>query len=126
MFAAIEAAPTKNERPSGGKRYWPQIATSVFVPVLLLGVIEGALRLFGVGFSTDLTVPCTVQGHAAACYKQFFSTAGSPPGMIKEPQAYAIPAEKPLGTFRIFVRVEWAAMGGPQPSYPLSLFLQMI
>src|ERR1039457_2941559 len=126
MFAAIEAAPTKNERPSGGKRYWPQIATSVFVPVLLLGVIEGALRLFGVGFSTDLTVPCTVQGHAAACYNLFFPAPFFPPGMIKTPQAYAIPAEKPQGTFRIFVLGESAAMGDPDPAYAFSRYLEVM
>jgi tetratricopeptide (TPR) repeat protein len=126
MSAAIEAAPTKNERPSGGKRYWPQIATSVFVPVLLLGVIEGALRLFGVGFPTDLTVPCTVQGHAAACYNLFFPAPFFPPGMIKTPQAYAIPAEKPQGTFRIFVLGESAAMGDPDPAYAFSRYLEVM
>src|SRR3984957_15044422 len=99
MPAAIQAAPPQNER---GRRYWPQIATAI-VPVLLLGMAEAGLRLFGVGFPTALTVPCTVQGHPAACYNLFFPAPFFPPGMIKTPQAYAIPTEKPQGPFRIFV-----------------------
>ncbi|MGD1077691.1 MAG: hypothetical protein ABR881_05155 [Candidatus Sulfotelmatobacter sp.] len=126
MPAAIEAAPTKNEGRSGGKRYWPQIASAVLVPVLLLGVIEGALRLFGVGFPTDLTVPCTVKGQPAACYNLFFPAPFFPPGMIKTPQAYSIPAEKPPGTFRIFVLGESAAMGDPDPAYAFSRYLEVM
>ena len=96
------------------------------MPVLLLGVIEGALRLFGVGFPTGLTVPCTVQGKAAACYNLFFPAPFFPPGMIKTPQAYAIPAEKPQRTFRIFVLGESAAMGDPDPAYGFSRYLEIM
>lgn len=122
----MEAAPTKNERPSRGRRYWPQIATAVLVPILLLGVMEAALRLFGVGFPTDLTVPCTVQGQAAACYNLFFPAPFFPPGMIKTPQAYAIPVEKPQATFRVFVLGESAAMGDPDPAYAFSRYLEVM
>ena len=95
---------TEIEKSARGWRFWaPRIATSIFIPVLLLGIAEGALRLLGVGFQTDLTVPCTVQGHAASCYNLFFPAPFFPPGMIKTPQAYAIPAVKPQGTYRIFV-----------------------
>ncbi len=124
MPAAIEAATAKNERRS--KRYWPQIATAVLVPVLLLGMIEAALRLFGVGFPTDLTVACTVKGQAAACYNLFFPAPFFPPGMIKTPQAYAIPVDKPQGTFRIFVLGESAAMGDPDPAYAFSRYLEVM
>jgi tetratricopeptide (TPR) repeat protein len=96
------------------------------VPILLLGLIEGGLRLFGVGFSTDLTVPCTQQGRAAACYNLFFPAPFFPPGMIKTPQAYAIPVEKPPGTFRIFVLGESAAMGDPDPAYGFSRYLEVM
>jgi tetratricopeptide (TPR) repeat protein len=118
---------TDIEKPVRGWRFWaPRIATSVFVPVLLVGIAEGALRLFGVGFPTDLTVPCTVQGHPASCYNLFFPAPFFPPGMIKTPQAYAIPAEKPRGTFRIFVLGESAAMGDPDPAYGFSRYLEVM
>jgi tetratricopeptide (TPR) repeat protein len=46
--------------------------------------------------------------------------------MIKTPQAYAIPAEKPAGTYRIFVLGESAAMGDPDPAYAFSRYLEVM
>jgi tetratricopeptide (TPR) repeat protein len=118
---------TEIEKQVRGWRFWSlRIATSVLIPVLLLCIAEGALRLFGVGFPTDLTVPCTVQGRPASCYNLFFPAPFFPPGMIKTPQAYAIPAEKPPGTFRIFVLGESAAMGDPDPAYGFSRYLEVM
>jgi len=122
MFAS-----TQIERPARGWRFWaPRIATSVLVPLLLLPVIEGALRFSEVGFPTDVTVPCTVQGRPASCYNLFFPAPFFPPGMIKTPQVYAIPAEKPQGTFRIVVLGESAAMGDPDPAYGFSRYLEVM
>ena len=125
MPATVDST-TQNERTGRGRRYWPQIATAILVPVLLLGVTEGALRLFGVGFPTELTVPCTVKGTAAACYNLFFPAPFFPPGMIKTPQAYAIPAEKPQRIYRIFVLGESAAMGDPDPAHAFSRYLEVM
>ncbi len=98
----------------------------VIVPLVLLVATEIGLRMFGVGYSTDLTTPCTVQSQAASCYNLFFPAPFFPPGMIKTPQAYSIPAEKPRGTFRIFVLGESAAMGDPDPAYAFSRYLQVM
>ena len=125
MAAAANQVNVGSDRTSA-KRYWPQIASAILIPVLLLVVLEGALRLFDVGFPTSLTVPCTLQGHAAACYNLFFPVPFFPPGMIKTPQAYAIPAEKPQGAYRIFVLGESAAMGDPDPAYAFSRYLEVM
>ncbi len=118
---------TAIDKPVRSWRFWvPRIAVSAFVPVLLLGIAEGALRLFGVGFSAALTVPCTMQSKSASCYNLFFPAPFFPPGMIKTPQAYAIPAEKPPGTFRIFVLGESAAMGDPDSAYGFSRYLEVM
>lgn len=103
-----------------------QIGIAVGVPILLLVLLEGCLRLFGVGFPTSLTVPCAVHGQAADCYNLFFPAPYFPPGMIKTPQAYAIPAEKAAGTYRIFVLGESAAMGDPDPAYAFSRYLEVM
>jgi tetratricopeptide (TPR) repeat protein len=110
-----------------GWRFWTlRIAASVFIPVLLLGITEFALRQFGVGFPTDLTIPCTLGGKPASCYNLFFPAPFFPPGMIKSPQAYAIPVEKPASTYRIFVLGESAAMGDPDPAYAFSRYLEVM
>ncbi len=98
----------------------------MLAPVVLLFLIEGALRVFGVGFPTDITVPCTKQGRAASCYNLFFPAPFFPPGVIRSPQAYAIPVEKPPHTFRIFVLGESAAMGDPDPAYAFSRYLEVM
>jgi len=132
MRAPVDATLTNDERPNNerlrrGGRYWaPRISSAIFVPLLLLVAIEGALRLFGVGYSTDVTEPCTVQGRPASCYNLFFPAPFFPPGMIKTPQAYSIPAEKPQGTYRIFVLGESAAMGDPDPAYAFSRYLEVM
>jgi tetratricopeptide (TPR) repeat protein len=96
------------------------------MPVLLLGMLESGLRLAGVGFPTDVTVPCTLHGQAASCYNLFFPAPFFPPGMIKTPQAYAIPVAKPQNTFRIVVLGESAAMGDPDPAYGFSRYLEVM
>jgi tetratricopeptide (TPR) repeat protein len=127
MPAGIDIAPPSKEMLSRRSRRWtPQIATAIVVPILLVSLIEGALRLFSVGFPTDVTVPCTVKGRAASCYNLFFPAPFFPPGMIKTPQAYVIPTEKPPGTFRIFVLGESAAMGDPDPAYAFSRYLEVM
>ena len=119
--------PEQTAKKTGGHRGWvPRVAAAVLVPVVLLIGIEIALRLFGVGFPTDVTTPCTMQGKPASCFNLFFPAPFFPPGMIKTPQAYAIPAEKPQGTYRIFVLGESAAMGDPDPAYAFSRYLEVM
>lgn len=118
---------TELEKPAQAWRVWaPRITSSILLPVLLLCIAEGALRLSGVGFPSGVTVPCTLKGQPASCYNLFFPAPFFPPGMIKTPQAYAIPAAKPPGTFRIFVLGESAAMGDPDPAYGFSRYLEVM
>ncbi len=115
-----EAAPVR--RP-----HWVfLIATALLVPLLVLGIVEAAMRMADVGFTTDLLVPCTIKGSPASCYNLFFATPFFPAGMVQTPRLYAIPAKKPPGTFRIFVLGESAAMGDPDPAYGFSRYLEVM
>jgi tetratricopeptide (TPR) repeat protein len=118
---------TAGKRAGPAYRQWlARIAAAVLIPVVLLGMLEGGLRLVGFGFPTGLTVPCTVHGQAASCYNLFFPAPFFPPGMIKTPQAYSIPATKAPRTYRIFVLGESAAMGDPDPAYAFSRYLEVM
>ena len=122
MPQSSESEPVVTRRP-----YWAlRIASAIVVTILLVGIVELVLRFSGVGFSTELLVPCTLKGQPAACYNLFFPAPFFPPGMIKAPQAYAIPAAKLQGTFRIFVLGESAAMGDPDPAYAFSRYLEVM
>jgi len=108
-----------------GWRWWAaRIISAIAIPIILLIVVEAGLRVFHVGYSTELLQPCTIHGQAASCYNLFFPAPFFPPGMIKTPEAYAIPVSKPAGTFRIFVLGESAAMGDPDPAYGFSRYLE--
>jgi tetratricopeptide (TPR) repeat protein len=114
-------------RPLYSWRRWALLTVSaIFVSLLLLVGFEITLRAFNVGFPAALTQPCTLKGQPANCYNLFFVAPFFPPGMIKTPQVYAIPAQKPAGTFRIFVLGESAAMGDPDPAYAFSRYLEVM
>ena len=113
--------------PGSRWRNWLlRVAITLFVPLLLLLVVEAGLRIGGVGFPTDVTTPCTVKGRAAHCYNLFFAAPFFPPGMIKTPQVYAIRAVKAPNAYRIFVLGESAAMGDPDPAYGFSRYLDVM
>ena len=108
-------------------RYWvPRIAVAVVVPLLLLAIVESALHLFNVGYSTRLMEPCTVHGQPYSCYNLFFAAPFFPPGVIKTPQFYTIPREKAPGTYRIFVFGESAAEGDPDFAYGFARYLEVM
>lgn len=118
---------TESAEPKRGWHIWlVRIGAAIVIPLAVLVAVELGLRFFDVGFPTELTQQCTVHGRPAACYNLFFPAPFFPPGMIKAPQAYAIPAEKPRGTFRIFVLGESAAMGDPDPAYAFSRYLEVM
>lgn len=117
---SMQATPVKRHR-------WILIVLlAVILPVLVLALLEGALRLAGSGFSTSLLVPCTVKGTPASCYNLFFATPYFPAGMVQTPRLYAIPATKAPNTIRIFVLGESAAMGDPDSAYGFSRYLEVM
>jgi tetratricopeptide (TPR) repeat protein len=123
----FEADPTPKEQPPSWLRFWlPRLAVAIVAPVLLLALTEGALRVFHVGYSTSLMEPCTIHGRPSSCYNLFFAAPFFPPGMIKTPQFFSIPMEKPQGTYRIIVLGESAAMGDPDPAYGFSRYLEVM
>jgi tetratricopeptide (TPR) repeat protein len=102
------------------------VAVTVFGPLLLLAILEMALRWGGVGYATTLLTPCTVQRVSASCYNLFFAAPFFPAGSVQTPRLYSIPANKAAGTYRIFVLGESAAMGDPDPAYGFSRYLEVM
>lgn len=107
-------------------RWFLAVAAAVLVPVVVVVLIEVCLRIAGVGFTTDLLVPCTVKGAPSSCYNLFFATPYFPAGMVQTPRLYSIPAVKAPGIYRIFVLGESAAMGDPDSAYGFSRYLEVM
>ena len=110
---------------SKSRRLWIAIS-AIFVPLFVLGLVEGCLRFAGVGYPTALFTPCTVQGKPASCYNLFFAAPFFPAGSVQTPRLYSIRSQKPPGTYRIFVLGESAAMGDPDPAYGFSRYLEVM
>lgn len=120
---AEATAPSRRARWRTGLRV---AASAIVVPILILAGAELTLRLCGVGNDTSVTRPCTDQGHPAFCDNQSFSAVFFPPGTVRTPRPYAIPAAKAPGTFRIFVLGESAAWGEPDPSFGFVRYLEVM
>jgi tetratricopeptide (TPR) repeat protein len=121
MSTATEAV-----KPSSLKRRILVVGAALLLPLLVLVLLEGVLRIAGSGFSTSLLVPCTVKGIPASCYNLFFATPYFPAGMVQTPRLYSIPATKAPNTIRIFVLGESAAMGDPDSAYGFSRYLEVM
>ena len=119
-----EAVPT--HRNSHWRRRLAISATAVLAPLLLLAVVEVALRVCGVGTPTGAMRPCTDQGLPAYCDNRFFAAPFFPPGMLREPRPYVIPARKAPGTYRIYVMGESVALGDPDPTYGFARYLEVM
>jgi tetratricopeptide (TPR) repeat protein len=110
-----------------GVRLWVfRIGTVIAVPIVMLVAVEAGLHLFGLGYRSEFTVPCTVEGRSAFCDNDHFTWQFFPPGLFRLPPAFAIPAEKPPGAFRIFIVGESAAVGIPEPSYAFGRYLEVM
>jgi hypothetical protein len=108
-------------------RLWAfRIISVIAVPVVLVVAAEAILRFFSYGHQSEFTVPCIVQDRSAFCDNDRFTWQFFPPGAFRLPPAFAIPAEKPPGTFRIFVVGESAAQGDPEPSYAFARYLEVM
>jgi tetratricopeptide (TPR) repeat protein len=123
----METATETTGRTTRARPRWALIVCSaVFIPFLVLALLEAGLRLAGIGYSTALLIPCTVQGKPASCYNLFFAAPFFPAGSVQTPRLYSIPAHEPRGTYRIFVLGESAAMGDPDPAYGFSRYLNVM
>ncbi len=121
------AATTDDRLPPWKRRLF--IAISLCLPLVLLGLLEVGLRLFGWGGYPDFIRPvgrlpdgsqlCLVEYGA---FKPYFFANPTRPGYT-EASTFVMP--KPPGTVRIFLVGESAAKGYPQPSnLAMSSFLQ--
>lgn len=96
--------------------------TALLLPLVLLGVVELGLRLFGFGYPTSFFLKLD-NGYIE---NQDFTRRYFPPGLARAPQPIIRPARKPAGTFRIFVFGESAAMGDPEPAFGFPRILEVL
>ncbi|HXB61007.1 MAG TPA: tetratricopeptide repeat protein [Candidatus Acidoferrales bacterium] len=98
----------------------------IVLPLLLLGGMELALRLFGYGYQTDIFKKFQIGDDTFLVNNDDFSLRFFPAQTARFPGPIRMAVHKPPGTYRIFILGESAAMGDPDPSYGASRYLEAL
>jgi tetratricopeptide (TPR) repeat protein len=96
------------------------------VPLMILIVLEIALRMGGYGHSTGFFRRVRVGNEAYLRENDGFALRFFPPELTRAPSAIFIRESKPTNTFRIFILGESAAMGDPEPAFGAGRYLQVL
>jgi tetratricopeptide (TPR) repeat protein len=102
------------------------LLSAVGVPLILLLAAEGLFRLAGYGYYPHFFQKLMIQGRPVLTDNQAYGRRFFPPGLVRYPRPFTMPAVKPPGTLRIFVLGESAAMGDPDPKFGLSRMLLVL
>jgi tetratricopeptide (TPR) repeat protein len=103
-----------------------RITAITFIPALFLISLEIALGILGFGYPTRFTVECEVNDRTAYCNNDKFSWLFFAPELARESLPFIIPADKPKGTYRIFVLGGSAAQGDPEHTFGMARILKVI
>ncbi len=104
---------------------WIFRLTALLLPFVLLGVLEIGLRVGGYGFDPHFFKPLKIGGEDFFVQNDDFSFTFFPRETARNPGVLRLRAQKPPGTFRIFIFGESAAMGDPEPAYGPARFMEM-
>ena len=108
----------------GWRKWGLRFLMAILAPLLFLGLVEGGLRLFGYGYSTNFFV----KNETTNTYipNEKFSRRFYSPKVAKDPLPFSIASPKVEGVFRIFVLGSSAAWGTPSPSCSFSRILSVM
>ncbi len=102
------------------------VVAATLVPLVLLGLLELGLRIAGFGASTRLFLPSTIEGKEFFIPNEKFTTRFFPASLARVPLSSRMAAQKPQGTYRIFLLGESAAYGDPDPSFGMGRYLESL
>jgi tetratricopeptide (TPR) repeat protein len=113
--------------PVSASRQWLfRLIAVVIIPLMVLGGLEAGLRLFGYGYEPGLFKKMTIGGRSYWVNNDSFAFRFFPPQMARFPGPIRMAAQKPAGTYRIFILGESAAMGDPEPAYGAGRYLEAL
>lgn len=111
---------------AGPRRWLFRIATAVLIPLLFLGGLELALRLFGCGYPTSFFLQTQIAGRDFHVTNDRFAFRFFPPALARTPLPLRMPAQKATNSYRIFLFGESAAQGDPDPSFGVGRYLEVL
>ncbi|MFT3830993.1 MAG: hypothetical protein QM691_14925 [Opitutaceae bacterium] len=102
-------------------------AFALLVFIVLLGALEGGLRLAGYGHSSQFfRHERAADGSLWLRENRWVTAPFFAPELIRRPQPFRLPATKAPCTYRVFVLGSSAAMGDPEASFSLARTLEVM
>jgi tetratricopeptide (TPR) repeat protein len=117
---------SNQNKTSAGRRWLFRLIAVVFVPALILGLVELTLRLTGYGYNTHLFDEIQLDGKPYKVNNESFSLRFFPPELARWPGPMMFEAKKAPGTYRIFIFGESAAQGDPEPAFGAGRYLDVL
>jgi len=111
---------------SPAKKWVFRLVGLVFLPLLLLGLLEMGMRLAGYGYPTTFFKPLRIGSTEYLVENDKFGLRFFPPEIARSPPPIVMEANKPPEVYRIFVLGESAALGDPRPAYGAARYLQVL
>jgi tetratricopeptide (TPR) repeat protein len=111
---------------SAGRKWAFRLIALVCVPLLVLGGLEGALRLAGYGYRTNFFDTLYIDRQKFLVDNEDFSLRFFPPQLTRWPTSFLMPVPKPTNTYRIFILGESAAQGDPEPAFGAWRYLEVL
>jgi tetratricopeptide (TPR) repeat protein len=111
-----------SSRPPAAWRRRIFAIVTLLIPVVLLGAVEVALRVAGVGRPASFFLR---EGDRYVSNPRF-GWRFFPPALARTPLPIAFAARKSPGTYRVFVFGESAAMGIPEPAFGFSRMTEVL
>jgi tetratricopeptide (TPR) repeat protein len=111
---------------SSPRRWLLRGCALVLLPLVVLALAEGGLRLTGYGYRTGFFKPERIGLEDYLVNSETFPYRFFPPEVARFPGPIRMAAHKPPGTLRIFILGESAAMGDPEPAYGPARYLEAL
>jgi len=111
---------------SKGRKLLFALTIVVLVPLILLGIVEAALRVAGYGYPTSYFKRIRIRNEDFFVDNDKFGLRFFPASLARSPAPLRMPATKAPGTYRIFIIGESAALGDPRPAYGPARYLQAL
>lgn len=102
------------------------LAAMLLMPLLVLGVLEGGLRVFGFGYPTSFLLKQEVNGTTYLVDNDRFGWRFFPKELARSPATLKFAKQKEAGTYRIFLFGESAALGDPKPAFSMGRYLEVL
>ncbi len=98
----------------------------ILIPLVVLGLMELGLRLFGYGYKTSPMIPYEWNGRRAFCDNLRFAWRFFPPDISRDFNPFIFMGKKPVSTYRIFILGSSAAQGVPDSAFAFGRILEVL